>query len=485
MKKYPNILLALCVAATLVVGGTVGRHVRHLKDAEMFYRWILAEATQQRLFAATPETGEKGMMDRPLFDSIVNATESRLPDVPIRDEQEADKQKSYPRIVRVVSDESLDYLIWDLARSDVLSEQRTQFFAYLREKKLTSVASEFDPNTVYGEQGANVSLSNIFFGFRKVAANFVWLQIDRYWHQGASHRMLPLMKTCVTLDPTFVDAFLLGAWHLAYNQTAHMPDTPEPLKKYYPKYGARLGDKELNYYHAIDFLKDGIRKNPRDYRVYFDLGYGIYNIKLKDYANAVLYLSEAVRHRHDVWVPRMLNICLESNGQYAEALAGWQRIQQMNPENETARRFIPRNEGLLKEQQADEAFRKAKETEDPVQKQTYVEEGERLRGEALQIWQNMVNEYEEPFAVGRIMRMKALKLMEEERYVEAVAILENARWKSAPFWDEACDLMIEAKQKGGIALSLSEKKAVLRKQEAEKYKQAPVPEEGQPSSTQQ
>ena len=26
------------------------------------------------------------------------------------------------------------------------------------------------------------------------------------------------------LDPQFVDAYLIGAWHLAYNATARMPD---------------------------------------------------------------------------------------------------------------------------------------------------------------------------------------------------------------------------------------------------------------------
>ena len=80
--------------------------------------------------------------------------------------------------------------------------------------------------------------------------------------------------------PNFVDAYLLGAWHLAYNLTAKLPETPEPMKVYFPKYGKRLGIKQEWYYIATEFLKDGIRKNPRDYRVYFDLGYGIYENKL-------------------------------------------------------------------------------------------------------------------------------------------------------------------------------------------------------------
>ena len=85
----------------------------------------------------------------------------------------------------------------------------------------------------------------------------------------------------------------------------------------------------------------------------------------------------------------------------------------------------------------------------------------------------------EPFAKGRIMRMKAGRLMEEGRYVEAIAILENARWESNSLWEEASDMIIEAKQLAGIPLSVSEKKAVLRKQEAEKHKNRPPPQEAQ------
>jgi len=181
------------------------------------------------------------MMDRPLFQEILDVSEKALP------EQRATDDKGNPlkKLIAVTSDESQDKVVWALVRSDALAKQEADFLKYLREKRLTSVASQFDPNSVYGEQGANVGLANIFLGFRQLAANFVWLQVDRYWHQGMMHRMVPLMKTCVWLDPNFVDAYLVGAWHLAYNATAKMSDTPEPLKKYYPEYGMRLGEKSF------------------------------------------------------------------------------------------------------------------------------------------------------------------------------------------------------------------------------------------------
>lgn len=473
MKKYPNIILGVVLALVAAVGALQGRQITRVREAESFYRWILAQSTQARIFDSHKAVSvDEKPMDRQLFEEIASIAEPLLPDIPVAKDDVDAQGNPRKKLIRMTQDESKDILVWELARSDALDQQRRDFLRYLREKKISNVGSEFDPNAVYGEGGASVGLSNVFLGFRKIAANFVWLQVDRYWHQGAMHRMVPLMRTCVTLDPTFVDAYLLGAWHLAYNMTAHLMDTPEPLKVFEPKYGVRVGEKERLYYNGADFLKDGIRKNPRDYRPYFDLGYSIYNIKLKDYSNAVRYLSEAMKLRHDRWVPRMLNICLELNGQYEEALDGWKRFYEANPDNLTAPRFIPRNEGLMKEKKAEQLMAKAKETQDPAEAEALKAEANKLKQEAMAIWQDMIQKYEEPFAVGRVMRRKALDLIDEGRPVEAIAVLENARWKSADFWDEASQLIIDTKLKANLPLSVSEKKAVLRKEEAEQYKKA-------------
>lgn len=481
MKRHPHLILGAVFVAAVAVGAFQGYRIQRLREAELFYRWIQAEATQYYVFTdTTAEQGveETGGKDRELFEQIVAVTEEKLPEVERTPDDYDVAHRPLQKIVVLARNEDRDDELWALCRGPLLAAERAEFLKYLREKKLTPVSSEFDPGAVYG-QNAGVSLSNIFFGFRKVAANFVWLQVDKYWHQGYNQRMIPLMKTCVALDPSFVDAYLLGAWHMAYNMTAHMVDTPEPLKEWNPKYNLRLGEKELYYHLAIDFLKDGIRKNPRNYKLYFDLGYSIYNLKMKDYANAVKYLSEAIRHRHDRWVPRMLYISLEQNKQYKEALAGWQDHLSKLPDTadseaprQTAERFIARNQGMLYEQEAEAAEKRAKGAKDPAEAAAANAEAERLWGEAIKTWEKMQKIDDDPYAVGRIMRRKALKLMEEGRYLEAIALLENARWKSNSFFEEASDLIIEAKQQAGVPLSVSEKKAVIRRQEAEKYRQA-------------
>jgi hypothetical protein len=173
MKKYPSILLAVLLAAALALGSIQGRRIGRLRDSEMFYRWILAEATQYRLFpgfkAPGAEPEEQNMMDRPLFREILDVTEKVLPGQNVTDE----KGNPLKKLIAVTSDESQDKVVWDVVRSGALAKQQADFLKYLREKKLASVASEFDPNAVYGEQRANVGIGNIFFGFRKVAANFV------------------------------------------------------------------------------------------------------------------------------------------------------------------------------------------------------------------------------------------------------------------------------------------------------------------------
>jgi len=482
MRRHPHIALTVALVVVIAIGAVQGGRIDDLREKERFYRWLLAEATRSRLLGDYGYTDAEGrkLMDKALFDRVLAATEPVLPDVPLTDDDYDDNGQPLGKLVRVARDETGDDQLYAMAASDILEPEREDFLRYLGEKKLAPVDSTFDAAANY-EQGAGVNLSNIFFGFRKLAANLVWLQVDKYWHEGGIHRMLPLMRTCVTLDPNFVDAYLLGAWHLAYNQTAKMMETPWPLREWNAQYKAWIGQKELYYYLAIDFIKDGIRKNPRNYKLYFDLGYGIYNLKMRDYANAVKYLSEAIRHRHDKWVPRMLYHALTSNEQYEEAIIGWEGYLKRNPTDTKPGRFILKNKGLLAERRAEEALELAKATDEAEEAKALRAKAEEYAEQARHFYEQMSPSPEdlEPFAKGRVMRMKAGRLMEEGSYIEAIAILENARWESNSLWDEASDLIIEAKQLAGIPLSVSEKKAVLRKQEAEKHKNRPPPQEAQ------
>ncbi|HPO16128.1 MAG TPA: hypothetical protein PLI09_22015 [Candidatus Hydrogenedentes bacterium] len=460
MKRNSLFILILLLAVFIALGTLQNRHLQQLRASEAFYRWILAAATNERLFSDQSE----GYDDKSLFMSIADATESLLPEVSTMENTGADPIRPVSRLGMVAGEQEHRKTLWKLVSGPVLAQQRQRFLDDARQRKLL-----FAKDIQYAEaQASGVNVFNLFFGFRKVAATFVWIQVDRFWHQGMMYRMIPLMKTCVTLDPNFVDAYLLGAWHLAYNATAKMVDTPQALKTWSDKYQTCLGEKERYYYLAVDFLQDGIQKNSDNYKLYFDLGFAVYKNKLQDYEKAVKYLTPATyKMYHDRWVPRQLFICLELNGQYEKALEGWQQYVKEYPESqsalETAPRFIKRNQAFIQEKEAEKAEAEAKATADPVAAQLKRKEAEEHTQAALRLW----TELNEPFGDYRIARLHALDLGNEGRYIEAIGVLEKARWDNLSSFDEASELIMEFKQKGNIPLSVSEKKAMLRKEEGE------------------
>lgn len=460
-KRHPNLVLAALLILVLGLGAFQGRRVERLRESEAFYRWILAAATNERLFQDHDKESE--YVDESLFQTVNDILEPDLPDV--GPDANLDATVHVTKLGLTVGDRANDQLVWKLAQNPKLDAQRKDFLKFAKQRKL-----EFAKDIEYAEaQAGGVNVFNLFFGFRKVAANFIWLQVDRYWHQGMMYRMIPLMRTCVALDPNFIDAYLLGAWHLAYNATAQMPDTPQPLKKWSNKYKTCLGEKETLYYLGVDFLRDGIRHNPREYKLYFDLGFAIYKNKLNDYPNAVRYLTEAVRQPHERWVRRQLYICQELNGQYAEALAGWQDYAKKFPDNTVAPRFIQRNTALIYEQQAEAAKQAAQSSGSPEK----LQEAEDLKQRAIAVWKQMIDEGD-PFGDYRVLRLQALDLAAQDRYMEAVAVLDKARWESPGNFDEISNLIIALKQKGNLPLSVSEKKAVLRQEEGDRCQGMPA-----------
>jgi tetratricopeptide (TPR) repeat protein len=400
-------------------------------------------------------------LERQLFASVEAKSEQLLPVLPGEDQDE-----ELSKLLRFVRDSPDLGRIWQLARADALAEERQLFLDELRPRLSADV--------LYGSEG-NVSLANMFFGFRKMAANFVWLQVDRYWHEGALHRMVPLMRTTVALDPQFVDAYLLGAWHLAFNITAGLPETPEADKVYNPKVGKRIGHKESFYYFAADFLREGIDRNPRDYRLYFDLGYRVYHDKLRDNERAALYLREAVRYRHDVWVPRTLYRILELNQQYEEALKGWRNYLERYPENEVAPRFIARNEAHIVQRDAQRAFEAAEEARaagDRARAAELEQQARALWEDARQMWIRFMEiEGESPYGQARLHIMDAEELRKRGMFYDAVALLDSARWESGEMFEEISDIIIETKLEGGIGLSLSERMEMERRREAAEFRE--------------
>ena len=177
------------------------------------------------------------------------------------------------------------------------------------------------------------------------------------------------------------------------------------------------------------------------------------------------YLTEAINLPHDRWVPRQLFQCQELNGQYEEALAGWKDYMERYPGSmtavEVAPRFIMRNEGLLYESRAKELRAQAKQAANAEEAALLRQQADEYWAKARQTW----DELADPFGEGRKMLMEALDMREEGRYLEAIAVLDKARWDTAALWLEFSELIIEIKQEADIPLSVSEAKSVMRDSE--------------------
>ncbi len=471
IDKIINIFLFIVLLITIVLGSVQGRRIEYTRDCEKFYRWLQAVGTQVRLFEKSEGKDESASkyVDLQLYQKTAEIAIQLLTKKEKVSKEINPSLSPSENLSNIIGNLEYDYVVWEIASSSQLNDVRKDFFKYLKEGKI-----QYNREIGYAEaQASGVNIFNLFFGFRKIAASLIWLEVDRYWHQGLLYRMVPLMRTCVALDPNFVEAYLIGAWHLAYNATAKLPDTPQHLKKWNPKYNACLGEKETFYYLGIDFLKRGIRHNPRDYKLYFDLGFAIYKNKLNDYPNAVKYLTEAVRVPHERWVRRQLYICQELNGQYEEALAGWQDYIKRFPDNPVALRFILRNQGKIYEKKATQLLNEAEQSSDHNEKENKIKMAQEFKQKAREIWKKLRDEEDDPYGNYRLLFMDAMDLYEEGRYLEAVAVLDKARWESPSNFDEASDMIIKIKQESGIPLTVSERKAVMRKAEGEKCQGMP------------
>ncbi len=507
-KKFPNLTLGLLLVLVLIAASAQGRRVSHLRDCDRFYRWMISACTQVRIFGIPGTTlqdaNEKEGVDARLFRQLIEVSDPVLNDIPVGERDYDQNGEPYPKIVRFTAvppdpeaekseKEGLnqtpeqierDKKLWKLAQSAEMEPLRIEFLTALRDGTLTSSGSQLNLSGLYDEErGTTVSLANMFLGFRKMAANLVWLEVDKLYHEGSMHRMLPLMKTCVTLDPTFIDAFLVGAWHLAYNHTAKLNDTPYELREYFPQYTEWLGEKEELYYSGVDFLEDGIRKNPREYKLYFDLGFGIYDEKLHNTPKAIEYLDEANRLYHDRWVPRQLYRLLGKNEQYEESKKGWEDYLEWQPQNQVAPRFIKLMEGAIKERDAEWASIKARAAEELAAQATaagdtaraqewqakaqQAREAEAVGYEAArQFWQAIVDESEdsEVYAVARVLILNGREKVQQKRYIEAIVDFDRARWASDEFWQEGTDLMVETKVLANEPLALTEVRQREREQ---------------------
>ncbi|MFZ0738294.1 MAG: hypothetical protein WCA98_10345 [Candidatus Acidiferrales bacterium] len=119
-------------------------------------------------------------------------------------------------------------------------------------------------------------LKKLSLGYSSILADIYWTRAVQYYggrlaNQDPHFELLsPLLNVTTALDPHLIVAYRFGAMFLA---------EPEPV-------GA--GQPDL----AIDLVKQGIAANPRDWELYYDLGF-IYYFHTKDYKEAAQVFWQA------------------------------------------------------------------------------------------------------------------------------------------------------------------------------------------------
>jgi hypothetical protein len=112
-------------------------------------------------------------------------------------------------------------------------------------------------------------LKRMSLGYDGLLADIYWTRAVQYFggkhHEGAEHYDLlaPLLEITTSLDPHLIVAYEYGSNFLA----------PKPPN------GAGMPRR------AIDLVEYGIRNNPNEWRLYYDLGF-IHYMELRDYAGA-------------------------------------------------------------------------------------------------------------------------------------------------------------------------------------------------------
>jgi len=100
-SRFPNIFLCGLFLALVSAGAYQGSRVEHLRESEAFYRWILAAATNERLFQDTDEE----YRDAAIFQAVQADAPQALPETAERS------------LVELAADDAYDDVVWQLASS--------------------------------------------------------------------------------------------------------------------------------------------------------------------------------------------------------------------------------------------------------------------------------------------------------------------------------------------------------------------------------
>lgn len=140
------------------------------------------------------------------------------------------------------------------------------------------------------------ALRQAALGYETAAADLAWLRAIQYYGEhrltDQKYNMIGHLMTVVTdLDPRFTQPYVFGAFVLA--QELHQPE------------------------RGLDLLERGLRANPREWELAFQMGF-LHYVCTHDYAAAARYFTLAAR--------------IPGHAAYAERFAAWANERSGNTE---------------------------------------------------------------------------------------------------------------------------------------------------------
>jgi tetratricopeptide (TPR) repeat protein len=109
-------------------------------------------------------------------------------------------------------------------------------------------------------------------GFRGIAADLLWLNIEDFWHKELHYKMLPLFDSVSWLQPKYITVWAVGGWHMSYNIFADIGGKTEKLKKQMDDGLLNLSETEKRAAQPVLKIAEGVNKLKEDFQDYNSIG---------------------------------------------------------------------------------------------------------------------------------------------------------------------------------------------------------------------
>jgi len=219
----------------------------------------------------------------------------------------------------------LIFLTWmALQPMDDWVAQHRIIYGYNRPTPITKIV-EFRPTAVTG-----ILAGAMLGSFRGVAANFLWLKMQRLWDEGQASALgrtgdaENVMRTVTLLDPHWLEPWTFAGWHYSYNLSYEA----EAVHNY--ELQGELIQRGINY------LVEGVSYNPGTYELYFETAWTYFD-KLKEYDEAAKWARATLTFTHPEYIPRQIGHMYERKPDIPLALDWYDYCMKQNPADGTAR----------------------------------------------------------------------------------------------------------------------------------------------------